>query len=167
MMFIISKFFIFLFLSLAITVNIFSNKEYDIPDIEYLLNHPYEPINYSKLVDKAKKYLGSKYFWGGTTPRGFDCSGYMQYLYKKVGMTIPRTAFQQSKVGVSIDKKNLKKGDLLFFKTTDSRMIPITHVGMYIGDKKFIHAASKKKGIIISPINGKYKYNFVKAKRFL
>ena len=126
----------------------------------------YLSVDYSKLVERAKKYLGTNYFWGGTTPRGFDCSGYMQYLYKEVGMTIPRTAFQQSKVGISVKIKNLKKGDLLFFKT-DRRPIPVTHVGMYIGDKKFIHAASKKKGVIISPIYGKYKYKFIKAKRFL
>lgn len=158
------RFFHFLIIYIFIAINSYAE---DIPDIEYLLQNPYEVIDYSKLVERAKRYLGSKYFWGGTTPRGFDCSGYMQYLYKKVGMTIPRTALQQSKLGISINKKNLKKGDLLFFKTTDKRAIPITHVGMYIGNKKFIHAASKKKGVIISSINGKYKYKFIKAKRFL
>jgi len=122
----------------------------------------------NKILNNAKKYLGGKYVWGGTQPKGFDCSGYVQYLYKKEGISLPRTAYAQSKVGRYVNRDELKRGDLLFFLTDKRRNIPITHVGMYIGNDKFIHAASKKKGIIISSLS-KSKYNkiFVKAKRII
>ncbi len=121
-----------------------------------------------QLLKDAKYYKGGKYVWGGTTPQGFDCSGYVQYLYKKHKVNLPRTAWAQSKRGQSIDKNNLKKGDLLFFLTDKKRGIPVTHVGIYLGNGKFIHAASKKKGIIISPIySGYYAGKFVFAKRVL
>ncbi len=119
-----------------------------------------------KLIEDAKYFKGGKYVWGGTTPEGFDCSGYVQYLYKKHHINLPRTAWAQSKKGIAIKKENLKKGDLLFFLTDKKRGIPVTHVGIYLGNGKFIHAASKKKGIIISPItHGSYARCFVSAKR--
>ena len=92
----------------------------------------------------------------------------MQYLYRKEGVSIPRTANQQSKVGKEVSRFVLKKGDLLFFLTDKSRGIPITHVGMYIGEGKFIHAASKRKGIIITSLEeSRYSKIFVKAKRII
>jgi len=119
-----------------------------------------------QLLEDAKYYKGGKYVWGGTTPEGFDCSGYVQYLYKKHHINLPRTAWAQSKKGISVDKEHLQKGDLLFFLTDKKRGIPVTHVGIYIGNGNFIHAASKKKGIIISPItHGSYAKCFVAAKR--
>jgi len=121
-----------------------------------------------QLLEDAKYYKGGKYIWGGTTPQGFDCSGYVQYLYKKHKVNLPRTAWLQSQKGTEIKKKDLQKGDLLFFLTDKSRGIPVTHVGIYIGNNEFIHAASTKKGIIISPINrGYYSKKFLFAKRIL
>jgi cell wall-associated NlpC family hydrolase len=120
------------------------------------------------LTEYAKYFKGGRYIWGGTTPTGFDCSGYVQYLYKKQGINLPRTALEQSKVGTDVSINELKKGDLLFFLTDKKRKIPITHVGIYIGNGEFIHAASRKKGIIISPItHGYYAGKFVKAKRII
>ena len=113
-------------------------------------------------MEDAKYFKGGRYVWGGTTPKGFDCSGYVQYLYRKYNINLPRTAYAQSKVGKTVDINHLKKGNLLFFLTDKSRGIPVTHVGIYIGNGQFIHAASTKKGIIISPINYGY-YN----KKFL
>ncbi len=119
-----------------------------------------------KLLDYAKFFKGGKYVWGGTTPKGFDCSGYVQYLYKKSGVNLPRTAWSQSKKGIPVDKSHLQKGDLLFFLTDKKRGIPVTHVGIYLGHGEMIHAASKKKGIIISPItHGHYADTFVSARR--
>ncbi|MCD6653206.1 MAG: C40 family peptidase [Sulfurovum sp.] len=119
-----------------------------------------------QLLKDAKYYKGGRYVWGGTTPKGFDCSGYVQYLYKKHRIDLPRTAYAQSKKGRPIDINNLQKGDLLFFLTDKKRGIPVTHVGIYIGEGKFIHAASKKDGIIISPItHGSYRERFVEARR--
>ena len=119
-----------------------------------------------KLIEDAKYFKGGKYVWGGTTPEGFDCSGYVQYLYKKHHINLPRTAWTKKKKGISVDKEHLQKGDLLFFLTDKKRGIPVTHVGIYIGNGNFIHAASKKKGIIISPVaHGSYAKCFVTAKR--
>lgn len=116
----------------------------------------------------AKRYIGGKYIWGGETPKGFDCSGYTQYIYKQIGINLPRTALLQSKVGKKIKNKSYQKGDLLFFLTDKKRGIPITHVGIYLEDNKFIHAASTKKGIIISDLKkSKYGSVFVTASRVL
>ena len=123
-------------------------------------------LDKQKLLEDAKYFKGGKYVWGGTTPEGFDCSGYVQYLYKKHNINLPRTAWSQSKKGVAVAKSDLQKGDLLFFLTDKKRGIPVTHVGIYIGNGNFIHAASKKKGIIISPLtHGSYAKTFVSAKR--
>ncbi|PTB83656.1 hypothetical protein C9926_01800, partial [Sulfurovum lithotrophicum] len=123
-------------------------------------------LDKQKLLEDAKYFKGGKYVWGGTTPEGFDCSGYVQYLYKKHNINLPRTAWAQSKKGLDIKKDDLQKGDLVFFLTDKKRGIPVTHVGIYIGNGNFIHAASKKKGIIISPItHGSYAKCFVSAKR--
>ena len=120
------------------------------------------------LTEDAKYFKGGRYVWGGTTPEGFDCSGYVQYLYKKHHINLPRTAWAQSQKGISINKENLQKGDLLFFLTDKSRGIPVTHVGIYLGNGQFIHAASKKKGIIVSPLfSGHYADTFVSARRVI
>ena len=125
-------------------------------------------VDKQKLLEDAKYFKGGKYVWGGTTPEGFDCSGYVQYLYKKHNINLPRTAWEQSKKGQIVEKHELQKGDLLFFLTDKKRGIPITHVGIYIGNGNFIHAASKEKGIIISPItHGSYAKTFVSAKRVI
>jgi len=116
----------------------------------------------------AKTHLGGKYSWGGTTPKGFDCSGYTQYIYKQVGINLPRTAYAQSKIGRPITDKSYQKGDLLFFLTDKKRGIPITHIGIYLENNQFIHAASSKKGIIISDLNrSRYGSLLVKATRVL
>ncbi len=121
-----------------------------------------------KLLADAKMFKGGRYIWGGTTPKGFDCSGYVQYLYNKNNISLPRTAWAQSKKGQDVALEDLKKGDLLFFLTDKKRGIPITHVGIYMGNGEFIHAASKKKGIIISPLmHGSYAKTFVFAKRVI
>ncbi len=118
----------------------------------------------------AKKYLGGKYTWGGTTPdKGMDCSGYTKFIYNKIGINLPRTALQQYKWNGSREiRDQLSKGDLLFFNTDPKRGLKVSHVGVYLEDNKFIHAASTKKGIIISSLDEDfYKKTFVGAKRVL
>jgi len=125
-------------------------------------------LDKQKLLEDAKFFKGGNYVWGGTSPKGFDCSGYVQYLYKKHHVNLPRTAWAQSRKGKAVDLHHLKEGDLLFFLTDKKRGIPVTHVGIYLGNGKFIHAASRKKGIIISPINhGYYAKKFVSARRVI
>jgi len=125
-------------------------------------------VDRAKLLEDANYFRGGKYVWGGTTPQGFDCSGYVQYLYKKQNIDLPRTAYSQSKLGQSVALNRLEKGDLVFFLTDKSRGVPITHVGIYIGEGKFIHAADKTRGVVISPIlYGSYRKTFVTAKRLV
>lgn len=125
-------------------------------------------VDKQKLIEDAKYFKGGKYVWGGTTPQGFDCSGYVQYLYKKHHINLPRTAYAQSMRGMTVPRHQVKKGDLLFFLTDKKRGIPVTHVGIYLGDGQFIHAASKRKGIIVSPLFvGYYASKFVSAKRVI
>lgn len=120
------------------------------------------------LLENAKYFKGGQYIWGGTTPDGFDCSGYVQYLYKKHNISLPRTALEQSKKGTLVSKDSLQRGDLVFFLTNRRRGIPITHVGIYIGAGEFIHAASRQKGVIVSSlIYGRYANKFVLARRIL
>ena len=83
-------------------------------------------------VAEARKYLGVPYVWGGTSPKGFDCSGLVQYCYQKVGVSLPRTTYDQINRGKRVSQSNLKPGDLVFPHTG--------HVGIYAGNGKMIHA---------------------------
>jgi len=115
----------------------------------------------------AKSRLGDNYVWGGVSENNFDCSGYTKYIYKKLGVDLPRTAYEQSKIGKNVEFSNLKKGDLLFFKTDNSRNVPITHVGVYLEGDKFIHAAGVKDGVVEDSLIGKYGKALIKAKRVI
>lgn len=100
-------------------------------------------------VDIAKQYIGVRYVYGGTTPNGFDCSGFVQYVYKHMGVSINRVAADQAKNGIYVAKENLQPGDLVFFKKPGK---VIHHVGMYVGDGKYIHAPYTGRTICIEPM---------------
>ncbi|MFT8350894.1 NlpC/P60 family protein [Clostridium saccharoperbutylacetonicum] len=87
------------------------------------------------LIEESEKYLKVPYLWGGESPEGFDCSGLMQYVFKSQGIEIPRTSEEQQSFAKPIDTAEIKPGDLVFNKTTDS-----THVGMYVGYDMYIQA---------------------------
>ncbi len=110
-------------------------------------------LSANPIITTAKKYLGVKYKYGGTTSKGIDCSGFTQNVFKKQGKKIPRTSNKQASCGVHISKKNLRVGDLVFF--SDSRR-SIGHVGIYIGKRKFIHASSGARKVTISRLDKKY-----------
>nr|WP_297395777.1 C40 family peptidase [uncultured Peptostreptococcus sp.] len=93
----------------------------------------------NKVVDYAQKLLGTKYVWGGTSTQGFDCSGFTQYVYKKMGINIPRVSRAQASAGRPVSLSNIKPGDLLYFDTNGSGTT--SHVGIYMGNGKFIHAS--------------------------
>jgi len=99
------------------------------------------------IINTAKSYLGVPYVWGGTTPDGFDCSGFIQYVFDKHGITLPRVTADQYKAGTSISKSDLIPGDLIFFETYKAGP---SHVGIYIGNNQFIHASSGKGEVTIS-----------------
>lgn len=105
------------------------------------------------IVSNAKKYLGVPYVWGGSTPGGFDCSGFTQYVLNLSGISIPRTTTEQYTVGTYVAKSNLQPGDLVFLQNT--YRAGISHVGIYIGDGKMIHASSSK-GVVTSDLSSSY-----------
>jgi len=126
---------------------------------------PADPLNSpvparNKMIGIIKSTLGTPYKWGGSNPqRGFDCSGLMSYVHKNAGLKIPRTAAMQRDNSRTIDYNQLQPGDMLFFKINSKT----NHVGMYIGDRKFIHAPSSGKTVTIASMDSSYWYKrFVK-----
>lgn len=107
----------------------------------------------SAVVAHAKQLLGIPYVWGGTTPKGFDCSGLTQYVYAQSGISLPRTTTEQVQQGTYVPKSELQPGDLVFLQNTYRS--GVSHVGIYIGDGKVIHASSSK-GVTASSLSGSY-----------
>ena len=107
----------------------------------------------SAIIATAKKYMGAPYLWGGTTPSGFDCSGFVQFVFKKHGINLNRTCATQYKHGTFVSKASLKPGDLVFFQNT--YQAGISHVGIYIGSNQFIHCSSSR-GVTISNLTSNY-----------
>ena len=89
-----------------------------------------------KILAEGEKYIGTRYVYGGNTPSGFDCSGYVQYVLKNVGITVGRSSRDQYKNGVAVERANLQRGDLVFFSQGGN----ISHVGIYAGDGKLLHS---------------------------
>lgn len=111
-------------------------------------------VSANKIIRIAKKYLGTRYVWGAEGPKGFDCSGFTQYVMKKSkGITIPRVSRRQAYYGKYVSRKDLQPGDLIFFDTSKRRRGYVNHVGIYIGNNKFIHASSAKHRVVITSLN--------------
>ncbi|MBO4852897.1 MAG: C40 family peptidase [Schwartzia sp.] len=105
------------------------------------------------VIKTAKKYTGTRYVFGGTTPKGFDCSGFVQYVFKQNGFAIPRTADEQYKLGKRIKKRaELEPGDLVFFSTYEKGA---SHCGIYLGKNQFIHVSSSK-GVRVDSLDDSY-----------
>lgn len=100
----------------------------------------------------AQNYYGVPYVWGGISPNGFDCSGFIYYTYKHFGIYLPRSADEQFEVG-SVVKGDLKVGDLVFFTTYEPGP---SHVGIYIGNGQFIHASSAANQVTITSLSKPY-----------
>ncbi|MDD2446524.1 MAG: NlpC/P60 family protein [Tissierellia bacterium] len=110
------------------------------------------------IISTGKKYLGVRYTFGGTSPKGFDCSGFTSYVYKQNGISIPRATTGQATAGTKVAKSDLQPGDLIIFSNT-YKAGP-SHAGIYIGEGQFIHASSVGSGgVIISDINSNYYLN--------
>lgn len=109
-----------------------------------------------QITDFALTYLNTPYIWGSTGPKSFDCSGFVNYVYKEIAtVQLPRTSYNIAKLKNKVEKDDLQIGDIIYFKTTKKKRI--SHVGIYIGNNKFVHASSAKKKVVISEIEGFYK----------
>ncbi|MGM0896944.1 MAG: cell wall-binding repeat-containing protein [Bacillota bacterium] len=106
----------------------------------------------SEIVEEAKKYLRTPYRWGGTTPAGFDCSGYLMYVFNQKGISIPRTTTLMAKSGKPVSYSNVKPGDIVLLDLIRSTPSQASHAGIYIGDGKIIHAGTST-GVAITALD--------------
>lgn len=108
------------------------------------------------VVELALGYVGSPYVYGGSSPKGFDCSGFTSYIYKQFGYSINRTCSGQLDNGTPVAMSELQPGDLVIFKKYASSSKRASHVGIYIGDGQFVHASTAKVGVIVSHLSDAY-----------
>jgi cell wall-associated NlpC family hydrolase len=116
------------------------------------------PNVHGGVVGIAMRYLGVPYVWGGSTPRGFDCSGFVSYVFAQIGVSVPHSSYAQFGMGTAISISALQPGDLVFFTGA-------SHVGIYIGSGQFIHAPHTGDVVKISSLSGYYSSNFAGARR--
>ena len=108
----------------------------------------------AKAAEMALQYVGYNYKWGGQSPStGFDCSGLVYYVYSQLGYTLPRVANDQASYGTGVSLSDIQPGDILCFYSGSNY---VGHVGLYIGDNKFVHASTSTTGVIISELSGYY-----------
>ena len=121
----------------------------------------------NELVGTAKKFIGVPYRWGGSSRReGFDCSGLTMVVYQLNGLNLPRSSKEQYRVGRPIRRSQLSQGDLVFFATSGGRRV--SHVGIYVGNGRFIHAPGRGKRIRAELLTKKYfKTRYVGARTYL
>lgn len=117
-----------------------------------------------RVVSYSMNFLGVPYVFGGTSPSGFDCSGYVRYVYANAGVFLPRTADAQYDVGSPVSSDELVPGDLVFFSTYDYGP---SHVGIYMGDGSFIHASSSRGVTIDSLYSGYWDSCYIGARRVM
>jgi cell wall-associated NlpC family hydrolase len=114
----------------------------------------YIPTGLRSPVQMAMSFLGVPYRLGGASRNGIDCAGLVRVAYEGLGLVLPRTAAGQFQQGVEISLGELQPGDLLFFRDTYKR--GISHVGIYVGEGKFVHAASTKRGVVVTSLSRSY-----------
>ncbi len=121
-------------------------------------------VRFEKISKVAKELIGIKYKLGGTSPNtGFDCSGFVKYVFNEgAGIKLPRSSREMRSVGSAVDIKSLKPGDLIFFKINTS------HVGIYIGDNKFVHAPSTGRSVAVDNLmNSFFQNRIIGARRVI
>lgn len=120
--------------------------------------------NSSNIVDRALSLEGTPYVFGGTTRSGFDCSGFTKYVFASSGISLPRTSYAQFASGTAVDKNNLRPGDLVFFTTYTQGA---SHVGIYMGGGRFVHASNPTSGIEVSSLSDSfYSSRYLGARRY-
>jgi len=123
----------------------------------------YGPIDSSRILAEAKKYIGVPYVFGGTSPEGFDCSGLVYYVLAQFGYPAPRTAASQYGMGSSVSHSDLRPGDLVFFANTYTS--GISHVGIYAGGGSFLHAPNEGSSVSYSSLSGYWAEHYYGARR--
>jgi cell wall-associated NlpC family hydrolase len=108
----------------------------------------------NSLTRTAVSYRGARYVRGGTTASGFDCSGFVKFLFEKHGVKLPHSSSAQFSCGKSVSKSDLQPGDVVFFGGTYRH--GISHVGLYLGGGKFIHASTERAGVRVDDLNSAY-----------
>jgi cell wall-associated NlpC family hydrolase len=106
----------------------------------------------ARMAEIALGMVGTPYQYGGTNPEGFDCSGLVFYSYDQLGMRVPRTSAEQRRTAMRVDVTQIQKGDLVFFKM----LFKTGHVGIFIGDGRFVHAPSSGKQVRVSSLSTGY-----------
>jgi murein DD-endopeptidase len=114
---------------------------------------PSAPDIASRAADQAIAMVGKPYHYGGNTPAGFDCSGLVQYSYRRVGVTLPHGTANLRRISQPVSKNHLRRGDLLFFNQEGKRA---SHVALYIGGDRFVHAPSTGKKVYITSFADPY-----------
>jgi peptidoglycan DL-endopeptidase CwlO len=118
----------------------------------------------SRILVSARQYIGVPYVWGGVDPDGFDCSGYVQYVFRLSGIDLPRTADVQYDVGRPVSYDQLRPGDMVFFSTYEPGP---SHNGIYLGDGRFINASSSQGVAIASLSNAYWSARYIGARRVI
>lgn len=123
----------------------------------------YAPISGYRILGDAQKFIGVPYVFGGYSPAGFDCSGLVYYVLTQMGYPAHRTAAEQYNMGYEVSRKSLKPGDLVFFANTYTS--GISHVGIYAGNKKFLHAPSDGGSVCYAKLSGYWADHYYGARR--
>ena len=134
-------------------------------------NKPYQlPVLADSILERGMSLIGTRYRFGGTSEAGFDCSGFIGYLFREeAGMNLPRSTREMINVDAPlVSRNNLKPGDLLFF-ATNGRRGRVSHAGIYLGDDQFIHSSSRRSGgVRVDSLGDSYwSKTFIEAKRAL
>ncbi len=108
----------------------------------------------TEIIEISQKYIGRPYVYGATGPRAFDCSGYTSYIFRQLGYELNRTAADQARNGIVVARADMQPGDLVIFSNTDGYRFG-THVGIYLGNGKFIHAGASS-GVVIADMSTSY-----------
>jgi len=154
--------------------DLFNEKDYEQSLMELTELEPEQQVDLRKntelkvdgikeLKKSAYGFLGTRYRFGGSSRSGIDCSSFVQKVFRELEVSLPRTAREQFEVGSAVAPGDLQKGDLIFFSTYASYA---SHVGIYLGNNKMIHASSRDRRVVISPMNtAYYRSRFLGAKR--
>ena len=108
----------------------------------------------SRVVQVGLKYVGYRYRWGGTTPSGFDCSGFVYYVFNQAGVRMSRSMEAQIASGPHIRSSDLRPGDLVYFRNTYRS--GLSHIGIYVGNGRFVHASTERTGVLVSDLWSSY-----------